>query len=320
MTLFGQPQWTWDTSTNPPTVTKYPSGTGISPVPTKSGVMPQDLQNFISIPIQAYGNPPKAIDPTVQLQWIRWAEDYIEQDSGLLLCQTWVASPPANTPQAAANVGIGSNSPGGYQKPGFDFDLADTAYDFLFARAQDEGWMMNSLRYKPLKAAIHDPNTPTALKLMSYNYPLLNEFFQVPNTWFVEDHDYGLIRLVPAVNVQMLPLFAMQLAFMGFAESVPGAIWVQYLAGITRLDYQTRFSFIPQLVLAEAARTALTIMQSSINIGALEYRMLMDGAQYVTKYDPNGPFAGFIRRYTDMRDELMVRVKNRIAGPVFSTI
>ena len=59
----------------------------------------------------------------------------------------------------------------------------------------------------------------------------------MPPTWFVEDEDFGLIRLVPAANVQMLPLFAMQLAFMGFAESIPGGLWFQYTAGLNNSEY-----------------------------------------------------------------------------------
>jgi hypothetical protein len=253
------------------------------------------------------------------MQWIRWAEDYVEQDAGLLLCQTWVASPPARPSAAAVNVGI-TAAASGFQQLGYDFDLGDSAYDFLFPRAQDEGWMIYSLRYRPLRETIYTDSDFTAIKLISYNYPLLNEYFRVPPQWFVEDHDYSLIRLVPAANVQMLPLFAMQLAFMGFAESVPGAIWMQYTAGLSRNDYNTRFSFIPTLVLAQAAMTALSIMQGGINLGALEYRMLMDGAQYITKYDPRGPYAGLIERYQNMRDDLMIRVRSRISGPVLSTI
>lgn len=316
----GVPQWSWNVSLTPAVVSGYPSGTGPTLIgPTKTGLLPVDLQNFVGIPLQIYGNPPTPIDPDTILQWIRYAEDFIEQDTGLLLCQTWVAAPEAVPALAAVNVGITVAGTGGYQVQGFDYDLAEAAYDFFFPRAQDEGWMIYSLRYRPVKSVSYGNTDFTAIKMISYNYPLLNEFFRVPPTWQVEDHDYGLVRLVPAANVQMLPLFAMQLAFMGFAESVPGAIWMQYTAGLTRTDYSSRFSFVPQLVLAEAARIALSTMQTSINFGALETKMLMDGVQYSVKYDPKGAFAGPIERFTKMRDELLARARNRITGPVLTT-
>ena len=50
--------------------------------------------------------------------------------------------------------------------------------------------------------------------------------------------------MIPPANVQMLPLFAMQLAFMGFAESIPGGLWFQYTAGLNNSDYNGRFSML----------------------------------------------------------------------------
>jgi hypothetical protein len=320
MAIQGTPLWTWNTGVTPAVVTGYPSGMGQQPGVTKTGLLPQDLQSFVGIPLQIYANPPQAVDPEVILQWIRWAEDDVEQDAGLLLCPTWVASPPARPSAAAINAGIIPVGPAPFQELGFDYDLGDAAYDFFYARARDEGWMEYSVRYRPLRNITPSDDDFTSIKQISYNYPLLNEYFKVPPSWMVIDGDFGLLRLVPSVNVQMLPLFAMQLAFMGFAESVPGAIWMQYTAGLTQNDYNSRFSFIPQLVLSRAAMTALAVMQAGINVGTLEFKMLMDGVQYQTKYDPNGPFAGLIRTYSAMKTELMIRAHNRVSGPVFSTI
>lgn len=311
--------WNWTQTSGGAVVQGYSSGAN-----TKTGVTPSDLQSFVGVPLMYYNtNPATPVDPADLFKWLRWAEDSIESKTGLLLCQSWIASPPAFTPGQANAIGMQTISSGGYQQLGIDYDIEDAAYDFFFPRAKDEGWMMYSLRYKPVKDTVYGPQderSANAIKNISYVYPLLNQFFAVPPSWQIEDHDFGLVRLVPSVNVQMLPLFAMQLAFMGFAESVPGAIWLQYKAGLTKNDYNSRWSFIPQLVLAEAAMTALNAIQGTVNMGAAEYRMFVDGLQYGTKYHPKGPFGFLIDNFERMRDDLLTRAINKVAGPVFSTL
>lgn len=316
MSVLTEALWTWDTTSAVPVVSGFSSGAA-----TKTGLLPSDLRAFVTVPLQDYSQkPPVPVSDATLLQWIRFAEDWIETETGILLCQTWVASPPAVTQAQAQAIGITTTSSGGFQLMGFDYDLSDAAYDFIFPRAQDEGWMIYSLRYKPVKDVEYGPFNTTAIKNMSYVYPLLNEFFRVPPEWMVEDHDFGLVRLVPAVNVQMLPLFAMQLAFMGFAESVPGAIWLQYRAGLTANDYNSRWAFMKQLVLAQAAMTALQSVQGTINMGAAEYRMFVDGLQYGTKYFPNGPFGFLINQFQRQRGQLMAQALSKVGGPVFSTV
>lgn len=307
--------WDWDKTNAPATIKNYSSGK-----PTKTGLMPADMKQFVGVPIQIYGNPPVLVPDQTIMQWIRWAEDWVEQQTNLLLCQTWVAGPPAVTIAAAQAIQIQTATPAGYQIQGYDYDLEDAAYDFFFPRAQDEGWMNYSLRYRPVRSIAYDPLTPTAIKNIAYIYPLLNEFFNVPRSWIVEDHDAGLVRLVPAQNVQMLPLFAMQLAFMGFAESVPGGIWFQYTAGLTNTDYSTRFSFIKQLVLATAAMTGLAICQGSINLGAEQTTMNIDGVMYQTKYPKEGPYRGLISTYNKMAEKLMAAAKDKVSGPMITML
>ncbi len=304
------PQWLWSfPASGAPVVSGYPIGGGQF-APTKTGLLPQDLQNYVGVPLQIYGNPPTPVPTPQILQWIRYAEDNVEQESGLLLCQTWVASPPA---QALAVSGL-------TQTMGRDFDLADAGYDFQFPRAQDEGWMMYSLRYRPVRSSIYSVDDYSAVKNYAYIYPLLNDFFRVSPSWFVVDEDYGLIRLVPAQNVQMLPLFAMQLAFMGFAESIPGAIWVQYTAGLTPNDYNSRFSFMKQLVLAEAAMIALRAIQGTINMGLESIDTMVDGLRTQMKYDKRGAFGPLIAQFKEQRDELMKRAKERVNGPTINVL
>lgn len=314
--------WQWDKTTDPnfPTPTGFPvSGSAYSP--TKTGLTPADLQNFVGVPLVYYG-PTSTPVPSGQIQaWIRSGEDSVEQDTSILLCQTWVASPPAQTMQTAQAVGLIVNSPTGTQVRGYDYDLEDSGYDFMFPRAQDEGWLYQTLRYRPLQSVTYGVSGNaatqglTAVKNTAFIYPLLNVFFRMPNSWNVEERDYGLIRYVPATNVQMLPLFAMQLAFMGFAESVPGAMWMQYTAGLTAYDYQTRYSFMKQYVLCEAAILALTSIQGTINMGFEATQLTVDGLQYRTQFYKDGPYGPLIKQFTKLRDGFKKRALEKVSGP-----
>jgi hypothetical protein len=269
--------WQWDTTTNPqyPVVSGFPSGIpGTSGFysKTKTGMTPTDLQNFIGVPLQFMGTTPRPVPDDTLYSWLRYAEDDIEQNTNILLCQTWIASPPCPTPQIANIAGMITVN-GGEQQIGIDYDLEDAAYDFMFPRAQDEGWMFNTLRYRPVQSfAIGASGMAatagiTAVKNTAYIYPLLNQYMRIPPGWNVEDKDFGFIRYVPAQNVQMLPLFAMELTFMGFAENVPGGLWLQYTAGLTKRDYDTRFAFMKELVLLGASLIALSSVQGTINFG-----------------------------------------------------
>lgn len=306
--------WAWDTTGAYPVVSGYPSAAGVSP--TKTGLTPTDLRQFVGVPLQYYGATPVPVTDAQVLQWIRYAEDKVEQETSILLCQTYVASPPAPTFEAVQANGLIVQDPALGQRQGFDFDLYDTAYDFMFDRAQDNGWMNQVLRYRPVQSMSYSSSDYTAIKGISYVYPLLNTYFRVPPSWFVEDRDYGMVRLVPAQNVQMLPLFALQLAFMGFAENVPGAFWFQYTAGLTPFDYNNRWSFMKQLVLSLAAMQALSSIQGTINMGAKGYQTTVDGLQYKTDYDVRGPFAGLIDNFGKQAADLMRTAGSRVSGPL----
>lgn len=317
--------WQWDLSTAPASVSGFPIGNGLF-APTKTGLSAQDLRNFVTVPLQVNTNPPTPIPDATLIEWIRYAEDRVEQETSILLCQTWVASPPAITPEECLSVGILPQNAGQGQIRGYDYDLEDNAYDFQYNRAQDEGWMYQTLRYRPIQSITYNVSGSaatigtSAIKLVSYVYPLLNQFFRMPPNWFIEDKDFGLVRFVPAANVMMLPLFAMQLAFMGFAESVPGAIWMQYTAGLTPFDYKARFSFMKELVLAEAALTALSSIQGTINMGAESFQLLADGLQQRTTYFKDGPYGPLIIGFTKRRDYLMNVAKTKVQGPVVGVI
>jgi len=316
--------WQWNTSGAVPFVTGYPVGSGYAP--TKTGLASGDIQNFVGVPlVYNYTNPPTPVSNADILDWIRMAEDKVEQDTSILLCPTWVASPPAQTPQVAQSISVIPTDPSGLQVQGVDYDLSDNAYDFIFNRAQDEGWMWNNLRYRPLRnmsysAANIGASGTTAIKTVAYIYPLLNTYFQVPRSWLVEDQDFGLLRIVPNQNVQMLPLFAMQLAFMGFSEDVPGAIWMQYTAGLTSVDYQTRFRFMLELVKCEAAIIALGTIQGSINLGLESIQTAVDGLQQRLAYPKNGPYGPLIDSFSKRADKLRERAQSAVGAWAVSVL
>lgn len=313
-----QALWTWDTSEGTaPVVKAFPTYPGSQ---TKTGLTPDDLRNYIQTPILQYGNPPIPVSDVVVQGWIRFAEDEVEQDTNIRLCQTWIAAPPTKTKQSTDATGLIVS--GQYQNLGIDYDFYEPAYDFFFERARDDGWIYNRLRWRPVQSVektnledVVDALNFTGLKSMAGIYPLLNTYFRVPATWIVEDQLRGLIRLVPATNTQMLPLFALQLAFLGFSQSVPGGWWLQYTAGLTANDYQTSWSFIKQLVLARAGITAFQAMSTGVNLGALETMVAVDGLQYRSRYSDKGVFNSQISNLQTTVTKLTSTARNKLGGP-----
>ena len=300
--------WTWkNTTTNNPSVISY--GQDIT-CPTKTGLQISDLQAFVGVPTTIIVPPsptPVPLTNTQLLGYLRDAEDWVEQESGILLAQSWIASPPLTSAGLQA-VGIGSTSnPVSGQILGVDYDMLDPGYDFFYRRFLMEGWGAQQLRYRPLKTVVS----------YSFIYPLLSEFFQIPRTWIVEDWDAALIRIVPSANVQMLPLFAMQLAFMGFAQSLPQGLYMQYVAGLNALDYSTRYGFMKRLVLATAAIYLLNTLQGSINFGMVRQATSVDGLRYDQSYPSSGAaYQGLITQFTNIRDQLMRTAIDSVRGIV----
>lgn len=315
VTIPTSAQWTWNLTGTQPVVTSYPSANGT----TKSGLQPADLSNYLQMTLQQYSNPPVPVSNTVLTQWIRWAEDDIEMETNIRLCQTWIAAPPAKTNTVTQLLNLGTTH--NYQQLGVDYDFSEAPYDFFFERAKDEGWLYQRLRWRPVKGVdmvdptgIINPQNFTGTKNVAFIYPLLNEFFRLPQTWLVEDQNRGLVRMVPAVSVQMLPLVAMQLAFMGFANSVPGGLWFQYTAGLTANDYNSSWSFMQQLILAKAGITALMAIQTSLNMGVLETATQADGLMYRSKYGEKGPFYATIKNLQGEVKRLVLRARMMSGG------
>jgi hypothetical protein len=316
-TVSTQALWGWSPpqAGMPSVVETYPTTGG----PTKSGLLPADLSNFLQMPLQRFGASPVPVPDSVATQWIRWAEDDIENETNIRLCQTWIAAPPAKSQLELQQLRLGAAY--NYQQLGVENDFAEPEYDFHLDRSQDEGWIYQRLRWRPVKSVdivdpsgIFDTQNFTGTKNVAFIYPLLNEFFRMPQTWIVEDQNRGFVRFVPATNVQMLPLFAMQLAFLGFAQSVPGGMWYQYTAGLTANDYNSAWSFMSQLVLARAGAIALGAMQTSVNMGVLETMTQADGLARRVRYSEKGAFSGMIDRLDGMAKQLIKRAKMMSGG------
>jgi hypothetical protein len=309
--------WTWTTPV-PGEAARVVSFPTVPGAPTKTGITPADLQNYMGTPIVNFGPPPVPIDPGIVTGWIRQAEDDIETVTNVRLCQTWIAAPAAKTLQQKQSLNLSTLD--NFQQPGIDFDYEEPGYDFLFENWRDEGWGHIRLRCRPVKSvSYYDPtglisSNVAGMKNVAFIYPLLNEYFRMPNTWFVEDQNRGLIRFVPATSVQMLPLFALQLAFMGFAQSVPQGLWFQYTAGLTAADYASDWSFMRQLVLARSAITAWQSMQFSLNFGAVEVHTIADGLSQRIKFSEKGPMNTQIGQQQMIVDALMKRAKSKVGG------
>ena len=302
--------WTWAgtgrSGNNNQTVTQY---TNIAGCPTKTGLMPVDLQSFIGVPtVITQANGTQIPLTGIQLlAYLRQAEDWVETESGILLAQAWIASPPLSGASLAIlspTLGTTSNDPTG-QIYGVDYDIIDTGYDFFYRRFIMEGWGIQQLRYRPLKTMV----------TFNFIYPLLSQFFNIPRTWIVEDWDAAILRIVPSANVQMLPLFAMQLAFMGFAQSLPGGLYMQYIAGLNQVDYNTRWAFMRTLVLSTAAIYLLNTLQGSVNFGAIRQAASVDGLRYDTSFPNTGAaYGGLIQTFTNQRDTLLRSAVDLVRG------
>lgn len=319
MTVTPKALWTWDTSDpNSAFPTAY-NATASNPAgtPTKTGLTADALRDFCGVPLIYRGTPQRPVSDAELLTRIRRAEDWVEETCGVKLCPTYVASQPITTAFEASTAGITPISPDGTMHEGVDYDMWDAPYDFQNSRSQDDGWLITTIRYRPLR--VFD-GARTAVKSVFYTYPLLNEYYVVDPSWFVEQRDSAYLRIVPSRNVTMLPLFALQLAVQGFSESLPGGWNVYYTCGFTQADYKGKFNFVPELVLTQAAISILGTLQGTVSMGANETSTLTDGVQFSIKYDPKGAYAALINNFRVLRDEHMETLYWNVLGPVVNTL
>ncbi len=268
------------------------------------------------MPLVYRGNPPRAVSDTQLLQRLRWAEDKVEQETGILLAPTYVSAPAIPNQQDCNSAGIYPTS-GGAMVQGVDYDIGDDPVDFRYSLAKDDGWLVMAMRFRPLR--IFDGGT-TAVKTCAYSYPLLNQYYVIDPSWFVENRDSGYLRVVPSKDTQMLPLFALQLAVTGFAEDLPGGWQVLYTAGLSPADYAGRFAFMKELVLATAGVSILSTIQGTVNLGMAETNLQADGVAYSQKWSAKGAYGDIIAQFIVTRDNLAEQAAWTIAGPQVFTL
>ena len=126
--------WTWNIPASGSLEGPTPIGYGAQSTPTKTGLMASDLLGFVGIPLSIYGNPPTPIPTSTIIQWIRYAEDWVEAKTSLLLCPTWVAAPPTVQSLSTRATGL-ITANGTTQQLGVDMDLAESSYDFFFSKS-----------------------------------------------------------------------------------------------------------------------------------------------------------------------------------------
>ena len=126
--------WTWNIPASGSLEGPTPIAYGAAKTPTKTGLMPADLLGFVGIPLSIYGNPPTPIPTSTIIQWIRYAEDWVEARTGILLCPTWVAAPL--TKQSLSTRATGHITANGTtQQIGTDADISEAPYDFFFSES-----------------------------------------------------------------------------------------------------------------------------------------------------------------------------------------
>jgi hypothetical protein len=173
------------------------------------------------------------------------------------------------------------------------------------------------LHYKPLRIFNSDF---TAVKFFSYEYPLLNNYYVIDPSWFVENRDFGYLRIVPSKNVQMLPLFALQLAVAGFSNNLPGGWNVMYTAGFAPSDYKGRYSFVKNAISAGTVASILTQLQAGVNQGSQEVTVQADGVATTQKWNAKGAFAGEIAAFQAQYEALKDDAYWLVGGPAITTL
>jgi hypothetical protein len=151
-------------------------------------------------------------------------------------------------------------------------------------------------------------------------YPLLNNYYNIDPSWYVETKDFGFLRIVPSRNVQMLPLFALQLAVAGFSNNLPGGWVLMYTAGLAPSDYVGRFSFVKNAISASVCAAILTQLQAGVNQGSQEVTVQADGVATTQKWNAKGAFAGEIAAFQAQYEALKDDAYWLVGGPAITTL
>lgn len=152
--------------------------------------------------------------------------------------------------------------------PGMPYAV-DAAYDYDPDFFQGEKWGFMVLRKKPI----------VSVGLIRFVYPAPTiGFYDIPGDWLRIDRKYAHIRFVPASSPFVAPLNAFILQALGGGRTIPFAIEVNYVAGLTDV-----WSTYPELIDAVKKMAVLKIIEDgflpqsgSISADGLSQSMSID--------------------------------------------
>jgi len=149
----------------------------------------------------------------------------------------------------------------------------DTPYDYDPDFFTGEKWGFIVLRKKPLISA----------SLIRFVYPApTTGFYDIPADWLRLDHKYAHIRFVPASSQFVAPLNAFILQALGGGRTIPFAIQVTYVAGITDAanTYPEMVDAIKKMAILKIIENAFVPQSGSISADGLSQSMSFDMKLY----------------------------------------
>lgn len=156
--------------------------------------------------------------------------------------------------------------------PGMPWAI-DTPYDYDPEFFVGEKWGFIVLRQKPL----------ISVSLLRFVYPAPTiGFYDVPGDWLRVDLKYAHIRLVPASSPFVAPLNAFILQALGGGRTIPFALQVTYVAGITDAwgTYPEMIDAIKKMAVLKILENGFFPASGSISADGLSQSMSVDMKKY----------------------------------------
>jgi hypothetical protein len=169
------------------------------------------------------------------------------------------------------------------QDPGVDAVIAglppgmpwavDAPYDYDPEFFTGEQWGFIPLRWKPL----------VSVQLIRFVYPApTTGFYNVPGDWLRVDQKYAHIRMVPASSPFVAPLNAFILQALGGGRTIPFALQITYISGITDAwgTYPELIDVIKKTAILKILEDGFFPQSASINADGLSQSMSIDMRAY----------------------------------------
>lgn len=156
--------------------------------------------------------------------------------------------------------------------PGMPYDF-DTPYDYDPDFFTGEKWGFLVLRKKPI----------VSVGKIRFVYPAPTiGFYEIPGDWLRVDNRYAHIRFVPASSQFVAPLNAFILQALGGGRTIPFAIQVNYVAGITNAwkTYPEMIDAIKKMAVLKIIENGFLPSSGSISADGLSQSMSIDMKLY----------------------------------------